>query len=180
LDTSTANASIVAIATHGDRSAFENLFRQFAPRLKTYFLRCGVSQSVADDLAQEAMLILWRKAALFDPCKASAATWIFTIARNLFIDAIRHDRRPSFDPLDPAFVPDVEPSVESELIRAQSEAQIREIVKSLPAGQREILQLSFFANQSHSLIAKRLDVPIGTVKSRVRLALRRMRGRLKP
>jgi RNA polymerase sigma-70 factor (ECF subfamily) len=176
----TVNALLVAVATLGDRFAFECLFRQFAPRIKTYLLRCGVPHAVADELVQEAMLTVWRKAALFDPSKASAATWIFTIARNLHIDVIRRSRRPTFDPLDPAFVRDAEPAADSELIRAQSEAQIREIVKALPAAQREILQLSFFAEQPHSVIAKQLDLPIGTVKSRVRLALRRIRGRLQP
>lgn len=171
---------VEAIATGRDRSAFESLFRQFAPRLKTYFLRCGASHPLADELVQEAMLTVWRKAALFDPAKGGVGTWLFTIGRNLYVDAIRRDRRPEFDPHDPGFAPDSEAAADFGMIKAQSEAQVRKLLMDLPAEQREILQLSFFADRPHSAIAKELDLPIGTVKSRVRLALRRIRGRLSP
>lgn len=170
---------ILAIAMAGDRDAFERLFRQFAPRVKTYYLKCGASEAMAEELVQETMLMVWRKSRLFDPRKAGAATWIFTIARNLFVDAWRRARRPEFDAQDPALVRNPEREIDSELIRSQSEVLVREAVGGLPAEQREVLELSFFSEQPHSAIAKRLELPIGTVKSRMRLALKRMRSQLK-
>ncbi len=108
-DTGRLNALLLAVGHERDRSAFVALFDHFAPRVKAYLIRLGASGALAEDLAQEAMLIVWRKADLFDPAKASAATWLFTIARNLRIDAIRREKRPEFDPDDPAFVVDPEP-----------------------------------------------------------------------
>ena len=111
------SALLAAVGAARDRAAFEALFRHFAPRIKAYLLRLGAGSPGAEDLAQEAMLSVWRKAVLFDPAKASAATWIFTIARNLRIDALRRERRPEFDPGDPAFVPDAEPQADVGLAR---------------------------------------------------------------
>ena len=87
-----------------DRAAFAALFAHFAPRVKAWLMRQGAPPAQAEDLAQEALLMVWRKAPLFDPAKASAGTWVFTIARNLRIDAIRRERRPELDPED--FLPD--------------------------------------------------------------------------
>ena len=159
----------------GDRAAFALLFAHFAPRLKAYLMRLGTPAQAAEDLAQEAMLMLWRKAALFDPAKASAATWIFTIARNLRIDAIRKERRPGFDPADPGLTPEAEPDAEDELSLAQSEAAVRVALKDLPAEQMHIVELSFFADKPHSQIAAELSIPLGTVKSRLRLAMARLK-----
>jgi RNA polymerase sigma factor (sigma-70 family) len=130
---------------------------------------------LVDDLVQDAMLTVWRKAALFDSSKAGAATWIFTIARNLYIDQIRRERRPQFNPYDPALIPDTQPA-DSGIIQAQREVLLREALMGLPAEQRKVLELAIFAEKPHSAIAKELDVPVGTVKSRTRLALRRIRG----
>jgi RNA polymerase sigma factor (sigma-70 family) len=162
----------------GDRAAFGLLFAHFAPRLKAWMMRLGTPAQAAEDLAQEAMLTLWRKAALFDPAKASAATWIFTIARNLRIDAIRKDRRPGFDPADPGLTPEAEPDAEDELSLAQSEAAVRVALKALSADQARIVELSFFADKPHSQIAAELSIPLGTVKSRLRLAMARLRHAL--
>ena len=100
-EASRLNAAVVAVGRVRDRKAFQDLFDHFAPRVKGYLMRLGAGNAVAEDLAQEALLTVWRKAALFDPGKASASTWIFTIARNLRIDAIRKERRPELDPNDP-------------------------------------------------------------------------------
>ncbi|HEY1633044.1 MAG TPA: sigma-70 family RNA polymerase sigma factor [Rhizomicrobium sp.] len=169
------NALVVAVAQARDRGAFEALFTHFAPRIKAYLLKLGAGAALADDLAQDAMVTLWRKAALFDPSKASAATWIFTIARNLRIDAIRRERRPDFDPDDPAFVPDADPPADARLMREDDEVKLRAALKELSPEQAQVVQMSFFADKPHSQIAEELGLPLGTVKSRLRLAMARIR-----
>ena len=167
---------ILAIAESADRAAFAALFNQFAPRVKSYLLRLGANAAAAEELAQETMLAVWRKAALFDPARAGASTWIFTIARNLRIDAIRRERAPpaAEDPTD--FEP--QPPADAVVVSAEREERVRLALKSLPAEQVQIVELSFFSDEPHSVIAERLDLPLGTVKSRLRLAMGRMRGLL--
>jgi RNA polymerase sigma factor (sigma-70 family) len=167
------NALVAEVGANRDRSAFQALFAHFAPRLKAYLMRLSVSGSQAEDLAQEAMLMVWRKAALFDPAKASASTWIFTIARNLRIDAIRRERRPAFDPVD--FTPEDEESAEAGMSRDQDAGSLRQALTLLPPDQAEIVNLSFFSDKPHSQIAAELGIPLGTVKSRLRLAMARLR-----
>ena len=159
----------------GDRAAFAALFAHFAPRLKAYLMRLGAGAQAGEDLAQEAMLTLWRKASLFDPTKASVATWLFTIARNLRIDAIRKERRSDFDPADPGLLPPGEMDAEGGLEIAESEAAVRAALRLLSPEQAHIVELSFFADKPHSQIAAELSLPLGTVKSRLRLALARLR-----
>jgi RNA polymerase sigma factor (sigma-70 family) len=175
-DAANYNELLIAVASAQDRSAFEALFRHFAPRVKAYLLRLGASSAAAEDLAQEALLLVWRKARLFDPSKASAATWIFTIARNLRIDALRRERRPEFEPNDPAFVPEQDQPADAGLIRGDDEVRLREAIGNLSPEQAKVVELSFFADKPHSLIAKELGLPLGTVKSRLRLAMSRIRG----
>ncbi len=172
------NALLVAVGAQRDRGAFETLFAHFAPRVKSYLLRLGASAALAEDLAQEAMLSVWRKAALFDSGKASASTWIFTIARNLRIDAIRRERRPEYDPNDPALAPDEEPQADVHILREDEDARLRGVLASLSPDQMQVVQMSFFADKPHSQIAKELGLPLGTVKSRLRLAMVRIRAGL--
>jgi RNA polymerase sigma-70 factor (ECF subfamily) len=174
-DAARLNALVVAVAASRDRAAFQSLFDHFAPRVKGYLMRLGAGSAVAEDLAQEAMLAVWRKAALFDPAKASAATWIFTIARNLRIDAIRRERRPELDPNDPALQPQAGEDADESLDRAKAEDRLRVALAGLPREQSEIIELSFLAEKPHSLIASELGLPLGTVKSRIRLAMARLR-----
>jgi len=168
---------IEAIAARGDRGAFAALFGHFAPRVKSYMLRLGADPRLADELAQETLLAVWRKAAAFDPAKAAPSTWIFTIARNLRIDAARRARRvePADDPSDAA---DAEPAPDEALVAAQSETRVRQALASLPLEQAEVVRLSFFSDKPHSEIAAELRLPLGTVKSRLRLAMRRLRDLL--
>jgi RNA polymerase sigma-70 factor (ECF subfamily) len=168
---------IRAIATHGDRAAFTALFDHFAPRVKSYMLRLGAEPRLAEELAQETLLAVWRKAAAFDPAKAAPSTWIFTIARNLRIDAARRGRRgePADDPSD---IPDAEPTPDEALVAAQSETRVRQALLNLPLEQAEVVRLSFFSDKPHSEIAEALRLPLGTVKSRLRLAMRRLRDLL--
>ena len=168
---------IAAIAARGDRAAFAGLFGHFAPRVKSYMLRMGATPQQAEELAQETLLTVWRKAAAFDPAKAAASTWIFTIARNLRIDALRRERRPDPEP-DPSETPDADPTPDAALVATQSEGRVRHALLSLPAEQAEVIRLSFFSDKPHSEIAAELGLPLGTVKSRMRLAMGRLRDLL--
>lgn len=171
-------ALLATVGAKRDRAAFKVIFVHFAPRVKSYLLRLGASDALADDLAQEAMLTIWRKAELFDPAKASASTWIFTIARNLRIDAIRRERRPEFDPNDPALVPDDEMPPDTRLLRDHDDARVRGALTKLSADQAQVVRMSFFAEKPHSEIAKELGLPLGTVKSRLRLAMAHIKNAL--
>lgn len=174
--------AIVAVATHRDKAAFARLFSHFAPRLKAYMIRQGAAPAQAEDLAQEAMVSLWRKAHLYDPAKAAPATWVFTIARNLRIDALRKERHPEVDADDPAVVALADPSegADDRLSRTQRARLVREAMRGLPPEQMEVVRLSFFGDQPHSEIAARLGLPMGTVKSRLRLAMKKIRAALDP
>ncbi|HEX4271966.1 MAG TPA: sigma-70 family RNA polymerase sigma factor [Rhizomicrobium sp.] len=167
------DALLGRVARDRDRAAFAALFTHFAPRVKAYLLRLGAPAGAAEELAQEALLSVWRKAHLFDPAKASAATWLFTIARNLRIDAIRRERRPELDPED--FMPAPEADADAGLMLAENEGRLRIALKQLPADQIQVVELSFFADKPHSQIAAELGIPLGTVKSRLRLAMERLK-----
>lgn len=165
---------LTAVAEDRDRQAFSALFNHFAPRVKGYLMRGGASPSQAEDIAQETMVSVWRKAHLYDRRKASASTWLFTIARNQRIDSIRREKRPEPDPHDPSFAPDPVSLPDNDVSAIQDSAAIRQALKELPEAQREVVTLSFYDDISHSAIAERLQMPIGTVKSRIRLALKRL------
>jgi len=172
-----AAAWLVAIAERGDRAAFVAAFHHFAPRVKTYLLRLGLPPARAEELAQETMLLVWRKAGQFDPAGASAAAWIFTIARNLRIDAARRDRLAAadVDPLEDAPPP---PAADSVLDAAQRAERLRAAIALLPPEQAEVLRLSFFDDRPHGELERALGIPLGTVKSRLRLAMARLRAAL--
>ena len=168
---------IVQIAETANQQAFIELFVYFAPRIKAYVIRLG-GADLADELAQEALLTVWRKSGLFDPAKASASTWIFTIARNLLIDRRRKERRPEFDPSDPFRIGLDEPLADRGISCREAELAISAALSELPAEQAKVIEMSFFEDKPHSVIAAELRVPLGTVKSRLRLAFARLRGRL--
>ena len=175
-DAAARSRLLVAVAETRDRAAFRALFDHFAPRIKAFMLRQGADTTMAEEIVQEAMVRVWTKAAQFDPQKASAATWIFTIARNLRIDLIRKAARPEPDANDPAFLPDPEPSAPDVIALGQGAARLRRLLDNLPAEQREVLTCAFFEDKTHPEIAQHLDIPLGTVKSRIRLALKRVRA----
>jgi RNA polymerase sigma-70 factor, ECF subfamily len=172
---------IHAVATRQDRAAFVDLFEHFAPRVKAFMLRSGARQATAEEIAQETMLIVWHKATTFAPGSTAAATWIFTIARNLRIDALRREKRESPGELDidkddgeePRI--DERPTPESQVAAAQLEHCVRKAMAQLSNEQLRVIELSFFDEMPHSGIAELLQIPLGTVKSRVRLALARLR-----
>lgn len=172
-------ALIRRIADDADRTAFAALFAHFAPRLKSYMRRLGAADTLAEDLAQEAMFAVWRKASLFDPARAGAATWVFTIARNLRIDALRRERPTEALPPE-AERPEIEtaPGAEAELITAERDRTLRVALSVLPPEQAQLVQLAFYEDRPHREIERVLGIPLGTVKSRLRMAMQRLRAAL--
>lgn len=169
---------IAAIARDGDRDAFAKVFGHFAPRLHAYLLRLGTAPNVADELVQETMLRVWRKAGRFTPESGAASTWIFVIARNLRVDRLRRERSERGDTPDPTDWPDAAPGGEAELLAVERHERLRKALGALPEEQAKILRLSFFEDRPHAEIAQTLGVPLGTVKSRTRLAVSRLRALL--
>lgn len=166
------------IADNGDEQAFAALFAHFAPRVKAYMMRLGSDGGSAEELAQEALAAVWRKAGQYDPARARPSTWIFTIARNLRIDAFRKENRPEFDPDDPALVPDPDRPADEIVLAGQRARELQAALRELPEDQRRVIHMSFYEDRTHAEIAAQLDLPLGTVKSRIRLAFQRMRGAL--
>ena len=163
------------IAAHKSKAAFKKLFEYFAPRLKGYLMRLGSSEAQAEELVQDVMLTVWRKAALFDRRKAAASTWLFTIARNRRIDILRREKYPELDPEDPALVPDEEVQPDDAVIMAERKAEVQSALATLPEEQVELVKLAFYKGWSHSEIAKETGLPLGTVKSRLRLSFTRLK-----
>jgi RNA polymerase sigma factor (sigma-70 family) len=164
-----------AIAERRDRLAFTRLYDHFAPRLKAYMLRLGCKDVVAEELAQEVMLVVWQQAASFDPRRASVITWIFTIARNRRIDVLRRERKM---PLRSDLMPDVgyDPGdPETCLDAGEREASVRQAITELPRSEADLIRLVYYAGKSHSRVAEEQGLPLGTVKSRLRRALARLR-----
>ena len=163
------------VAEGRDRRAFVELFDHFAPRLNGYLQRLGLERGDAEDMAQEVMAVLWHKAYLFDPTKSSLATWLFRIARNRRIDVARRERSRVLDPDEPMLMPSEPEPVDHEMDARQRDERVRAALSELPTEQYELVQMAFFLGLSHSQIADQSGLPLGTVKSRIRLAFQRMR-----
>jgi RNA polymerase sigma-70 factor (ECF subfamily) len=146
--------------------------------VKAYLLRLGADGASAEDLMQEIMLSVWRHAGRYDPAQAAVSTWIFTIARNRRIDALRRARRPDIAPDDPTLVPDPPAQADQQVEAGQWQRRLSAAIGDLPQEQSEMLRLAYFDDQSHSDIAATLKLPLGTVKSRLRLAIGRLRAKL--
>lgn len=160
-----------------DQRAFAELFAHFAPRVKAFLMKSGASPSMAEECTQEVMATLWHKAHLFDPSRASVATWIFTIARNKKIDALRKQRRPEPENLE--WGPEAEPEAADILVLQQESQQLTQAMTALPSQQRELIEKAYFGDLSHSEIAAETGLPLGTIKSRLRLALSKLRQTMK-
>jgi RNA polymerase sigma-70 factor (ECF subfamily) len=169
---------IGAIASRQDRVAFASLFEFYAPRIKAMLMSSGAAADAADDVAQEALLMVWRKAAYFDPARASASAWIFTIARNLRIDRLRGEKRATLYAPFELVEPELPQTPDRALSAVEREERVRAALKELSPEQGRVLQLSFFEGRAHGDIAALLNLPLGTVKSRVRLAMGRLRNLL--
>jgi len=169
------NACIARIAAHQDREAFATLFDHYAPRVKALLVRSGSPPSAAEELAQETLLAVWRKAHLFDQGRASAAAWIFTIARNLRIDSLRRADRAVYAE---DFAPDAEdpPQPDAILNGAQEAERVRAAMRTLNPDQAQAIEMAFFHEQTHTQISDALGVPLGTIKARIRFGMMKLRA----
>lgn len=170
-------ALMIAVRDRQDKAAFAALFRHFAPRIKGFLMKSGTEASLAEDCAQDVMATLWQKAHLFDPARASVATWVFTIARNRRIDIARKARRPEPETLDWGN-DDHEPDQAEVYETAQETARLTSALSCLPEAQRALISRAFYGDLSHSEIAGETGLPLGTIKSRIRLALDRLRNQM--
>jgi len=172
---------MLMVALERDRQAFAALFAYFAPRLKSFLLRSNITGSLAEEIVQETMLAVWQKASYFDPARAGVSTWIFAIARNQRIDRLRRDRERQIDSPGADLYEeqkDEAPSAEAAIVADEQANRLRQAMKALSAEQALILRLSFFLEKPHAEIARELGIPLGTVKSRVRLAIGHLRSLL--
>jgi len=167
-----------AVAERRDQTAFSHLFDYFAPRLKSWLLRQRMADGEAEELVQEVMIVLWHKAGLYDPLRSSLSTWIFRIARNRRIDMQRRSKIRVLDDTDPGLQPTPELAADVVMESEDRDAQVRAALAELPHEQQELLRAAFFLGLSHSEIAAQTGLPLGTVKSRIRLAFGKLKKRL--
>jgi len=170
-------SQMVRIRDHHDQAAFAELFDHFAPRVKGFLIKSGADASLAEECAQEVMATCWHKAKMFDPTRASVATWIFTIARNRRIDILRKERRP--EPEELTWGPQEEPDQAEVMVIQQESDLLKTAIDQLPKAQQELIQKAYFGDLTHSEIAEQTGLPLGTIKSRIRLALERLRHAMK-
>ena len=168
---------MIAVRDHRDRAAFAALFDFFAPRLKHFVMRGGVGSGQAEEIVQEVMLTVWRKAAMFDPERAQVASWIYQIARNRQIDKMRRENRPLPEVL--AHEPDSEPDAGQMLGLEQETARLKQALGKLKPEQREMIEKAYLGELTHQQIRHQTGLPLGTIKSRIRLGLERLRHELK-
>ena len=169
---------VMAVATKRDRTAFARLFDFYTPRVYAYLLRLRLDPGVADELTQDVMTTLWQKAELFDRTKSSVGTWLFRIAHNRRIDVHRRSREDAVPEPRPTDTPDPSPAPDDSLDMSRREASIRAALRLLPEEQLDLIRLAFFEGLSHGGIASQTGLPLGTVKSRLRLAFSRLRQAL--
>lgn len=176
------NSCLLRIGKNQDKAAFIQLFDYYAPRLKSFLMRGNFSPDTAEELVQETMIAVWDKAERFDPSQAAAGTWIFTIARNKKIDHLRKQKRYDIDPNDPLFVKvnSSEQIAAFDMVQERQETKLfQQALSHLPEEQRELVKLSFYESKTHQEIAGLKNLPLGTVKSRLRLALEKLRKHIK-
>jgi len=171
--------NLVAIGKNRDEAAFHDLYSHFSGRIKSFLMGKGTQESVAEELTQEIMLIVWRRAESYNPEKAAPSTWLFTIARNRRTDYLRGNSRIEVELDDEMLeVDDAEPTQEDKVGLIQQSQVLEQALNKLPQEQRQVLHLSYFRGKSHGAIAQWLDLPVGTVKSRIRLAMQSIRSEL--
>jgi RNA polymerase sigma-70 factor (ECF subfamily) len=169
---------LLRIAERQDRSALAALFRLYGPRVKSMMLKLGAGEALAEDLVQETFLMVWRKAGLYSNQRGAASTWIFTIARNLRIDQLRRQSNKPYEDLDAVELASDAPMGNALIEQQQVVDRVTRALASLPEEQREVVRLSFIQDLPHAQIAEKVGIPLGTVKSRIRLAYERLRPML--
>lgn len=175
----TLDRALLAVGQDRDRAAFRELYSWLAPRLRAWLHRGGTPTASVDELVQDTMLTVWQRAPDFDPTRGSATGWIFTIARNRKIDRLRRERRPEPEP-EQALAPSQGPRADDQLHTSWRQQRLHSALEKLPEEQLAILQDAYFLQISQREIAKRRGLPEGTVKSRLRLAMQRLRQTLPP
>ncbi|WP_425592074.1 sigma-70 family RNA polymerase sigma factor [Epibacterium ulvae] len=168
---------MLAVRDQRDKQAFAHLFDHFAPRLKGFVMRGGTSAGQAEEIVQDVMLTVWRKAALFDPERAQVSAWVYQITRNRQIDVARKENRPIPEELRDAS--ECEEDASQIVAVEQEAAQLREALNNLTTDQRAVIEQAYLGELSHSEISKSTGLPLGTIKSRIRLGLNRLRQELK-
>jgi RNA polymerase sigma-70 factor (ECF subfamily) len=166
------------IAERADPAAFRELYQAYGPRVKAYMMRKGADAGTAEDLAQETLLAVWRKAALYAGDKGSTTTWVFAIARNLRIDRLRREVPWQELPEERLAEASGEPPADEAIAEKERQAHVQAALTTLPSDQKEVVSLAYLEGLSHSEIAARLGIPLGTVKSRMRIAYRKVRDAL--
>jgi len=176
-DVSPLTSLMLAVRDRRDRAAFAELFDHFAPRLKGFIMRSGTGSGQAEEIVQDVMLTVWRKGEQFDPARAQVSAWVYRIARNRQIDVIRKEQRPMPEDLDP--VPDSEPDAGQIVAIEQEASHLRKALKKLKPAQRAMIEKAYLGELSHQEISDQTGLPLGTIKSRIRLGLDRLRHDLK-
>ena len=166
---------VLKVGRSRDREAFISLYRHFAPRVKAYLLRLGADDAAAEEATQETMLSLWRRADSFDPSQAGAGTWVFTIARNRRIDLIRRERRPEVDESAAEHVADPGQPADQTIAAAERDKRVRVALEVLPREQAALIEMAYYQDLTQTAIAAKTGLPLGTVKSRFRLAFARLK-----
>jgi RNA polymerase sigma-70 factor (ECF subfamily) len=165
------SACLAALGKSRNKAEYGRLFQYFAPRVKAYIIRLGMTPANAEELAQEALLSVWRKAHMFDPAKASASTWIFRLARNLCIDRLRREKIQFYELDADEPDPDEQHAGESAVLATR----MAQAIRTLPDAQAQVLYLSYYEGRSHSEIAQAIGIPLGSVKSRLRLGFEKLK-----
>lgn len=174
------SAQMAAVSVQRDRVSFMRIYDHFAPRLQRYLRNMNVSESIADELVQDALLTLWRKAAMFDPSRASLATWLYRVARNQYIDHVR--KEPHWLPVQEG----LDRLDHDESARRDSQPEsffdqdvLKQAIDRLPPVQAKLIRMSYLESKSHSEIARELDMPLGTVKSLIRRSFAKLQGSMR-
>lgn len=169
---------VMAVARQRDKAAYAALYRYYAPRITSYLMKQGATLSEGEEITQETFLTVWSKADQFDPHKAAVSTWLFTIARNKRIDALRRQTHIEVDDADPLLVPEAPADGHDVVDARERQEAVAEALAALPADQATVMRLSFYEDKTHAEIASALNVPLGTIKSRLRLAFKRVRAEI--
>ena len=163
---------IFKIANEQDKSAFNDIFDYFAPRVIGYLVGSGSQKEIAEEIAQEVLSMVWQKASKFNYKKGNVNTWVFTIAWNKRIDRIRKNENPSYNTVDLIDALYSKNNIQNN----DFEEEIRVLQNKLNENEKKLIKMNFFEGKSHKIISKDLEIPLGTIKSRIRKILTKIRN----